>query len=198
MQDGNVSLTWKSLIREPLQYHCRTRLFLRSPLLIYDRLFFHEKKLFTLADLGETPLVHPPPLRRTRIFSISWDFWGKFAKIVAWRPLVDLRHLRRINGPSAPGLSYPVADPGFPRWAGANPTTSYFGHFFLKTTWNWKTLDREGACVPRCSPPLDPPMLFRVCLDNEPSSMFLYGSEWCCVIGITSCGISEPWPRMVS
>ena len=144
MQDGNVSLTWKSLIREPLQYHYQAS-FKVAITDIWETIFQWKKNYLHWRIWRERPwcIRSTPPLLGTKMFSMSWNFWGKnrsLASSSCSEPVTE-------NPGSAPDLSYPVADPGFLRWAGANPTASYFGHFFVKTVWNWKTLDREGRRV---------------------------------------------------
>ena len=67
---------------------------------------------------------------------------------------------RSVKGIRHSETMKPVADPWFPRCAGATPkldvNSYYLANFPPKTAWNWKNLDPgKGASL---APPLDPPM----------------------------------------
>ena len=170
-----------------------SRLLLKSPLLIYMKDYFSIKKLFTLADFGWRPwCIRSTPLLGTKIFPMSWEFLGQICQNRSSVPSSCYAPLTESPG-SAPGLFYPVADLGFPRFPPLLNLVTFSSKLHeIEKHWT------ERGRVFLVAFALYRPMLFSVCLNNEPSSMFHYGSEWCGVIGITSCGISEPWPRMVS
>ena len=86
---------------------------------------------------------HP---RFGRIVGGHHSIWFWLLRSCTWRLVLSVFHLFQWRIQNLPEEGTPTPKVGAP--------TYYFDQFFLKTSWNFKKLDREGG---RMSPPTPPP-----------------------------------------